>query len=79
MKLYYLFKPLFEWNVDLMLPAAQFCSAKALELQLQSNFYEGLKAVSRAFAAHIRKSDSVKRCRKETPDAGNHILSFKEI
>ena len=37
------------------------------------------KAVSRAFAAHIRKSDSVKRCRKETPDAGNHILSFKEI
>ena len=37
------------------------------------------KAVSRAFAAHIRKSDSVKRCRKETPDAGKHILSFKKI
>lgn len=50
MKLYYLLRPLFEWNMDLDASCCGILFCKALELQLQSNFYEGLK---KQFPEHL--------------------------
>ncbi len=53
MKLYYLLRPLFEWNMDLDASCCGILFCKALELQLQSNFYEGLK---KQFPEHLLRT-----------------------